>query len=159
MTKTDRDAAAVRFPPPLLYLISIGLGIALHRYVHPWPLSGIGGQVRAILGVAVIAGGIGLGALAIGLFKRSGQHPEPWKPTPSILTDGIYAYTRNPMYLALALAQLGIGIAAGNLWVVVLIPLSLVAVYFVAVRHEEAYLERKFGDEYLRYKARVRRWI
>ncbi len=149
----------MRFPPPFLYLISIGLGVLSHRFVRPWPLPGSGGWTRAAIGLAVIAAGVGLAFAAIGLFKRTGQEPEPWKPTPSILTEGIYRYSRNPMYVSLAVVQSGIGIGLGNLWIVAFTALSLVAVYVVAVRHEEAYLERKFGDEYRRYKARIRRWI
>ncbi len=159
MSKRNRDAAAVCFPPPFLYLISIGFGLLAHRFVGPWSLPGLEGLTRAAIGLAVVFAGIGLAFAAIGLFKRTGQEPEPWKPTPSILNDGIYRYSRNPMYLALAVVQVGIGLGLGNLWIVAATALSLVAVYFVAVRPEEIYLEGKFGDEYRRYKARVRRWI
>ncbi len=159
MGNRSRDAATARFPPPFLFLISIGLGVLGHRFVHPWPVFTFENLVRAALGLAVIFAGVGLAFAALGLFKRAGQEPEPWKPTPSILTDGIYRYSRNPMYVALAVSQVGIGLAFGNLWIVASTALSLVAVYFVAVRPEEAYLEAKFGDEYRQYKTRVRRWV
>ena len=159
MPNRKRDAAAVRFPPPFLFLISIGLGALAHRFVYSWSLSGVDGPVRAAVGLAVFCVGVGLALAALGLFRRSGQEPEPWKPTPSIVSGGIYRYSRNPMYLGLAVVQVGIGLLLGNLWIVSLTALSLVAVYFVAVRPEEAYLESKFDDEYRRYKARVRRWI
>ncbi len=159
MSNRNRDAAAVRFPPPFLYLISIGLGVLAHRFARPWPLPGLEGLTRAALGLAVVAAGVGLAVVAIGLFKHSGQEPEPWKSTPSILTGGIYRYSRNPMYVAVAIVQIGVGLGLGNLWIVAFTALSLTAVYVVAIRHEEAYLDAKFGDEYRRYKARVRRWI
>lgn len=149
----------MRFPPPFLYLISIGVGVLMHRFVYPWPVPGHGGLWQAAVGLTVVGAGVGLAGAAFGLFKRSGQDPEPWKPTPSILSDGIYRYSRNPMYVALAVVQVGLGLGVGNLWIVALTALSLVAVYVVAVRPEEVYLESKFGDEYLRYRARVRRWL
>ena len=158
MPSPDRDAAAVRLPPPLLFVGSIVLGALLHRFVYPWPLPGEG-PLRVATGVFVFCVGVVLALAALGLFVRSGQNPEPWKPTPSIVSSGIYRYTRNPMYLGMAFVQIGIGIGLGKLWIVALTALSLVAVYFVAVRPEEDYLESKFSDEYSSYKARVRRWI
>lgn len=149
----------MRFPPPFLYLIAIVLGALIHRFVHPWPMPGIDGWPRTAIGLAVVFAGFAMAAAAIVQFHRSGQQPEPWKPTPSIVEAGIYRYTRNPMYLALAIFQIGVGVGLGNLWIVASTALSLVAVYFVAVRPEEAYLDRKFGDTYRRYTARVRRWI
>ncbi len=155
----NRDAAKVRIPPPFLYLIPVALGVLLHRYALPWPVPGPDGPVRAAIAVAVVAVGVGVALAALGLFWRTGQNPEPWKPTPSIVSDGIYRFTRNPMYVGLAIIQIGAGIGAGTLWITALTPLSLIAVYWLAVRPEEAYLEAKFGDEYLRYKTSVRRWI
>ena len=159
MSDRSRDAAVVRFPPPFLFLISIGAGVLMSRFVHPWPVPGLEGLARAAVGLAVVFTGVGLAFAALGLFKRAGQEPEPWKPTPSIVSGGIYRYTRNPMYVALGVVQIGVGLGVGNLWIVALTALSWVAVYVVAVRPEEAYLEGKFGDEYRRYRARVRRWI
>jgi protein-S-isoprenylcysteine O-methyltransferase Ste14 len=63
------------------------------------------------------------------------------------------------MYIGMALLQLGIGVALANGWIVALIPVVLVIIYAIAIRHEEAYLERKFGEGYLVYKRSVRRWI
>lgn len=155
----DRDAATVRFPPPLLYVISIILGHWLHRQVHPWPLPGLEGLARTSVGLGLVFAGICLAVVALSHFSRTGQNPEPWKPTPSILVDGIYRYSRNPMYVAMATVQIGVGVYLGSLWIIVLMAVSQIAVFIVAVRPEEAYLERKFGDEYRQYKARVRRWL
>ena len=148
----------MRFPPPLIYLATVLLGVGLESFV--FPLRRVDFYVWARpLAVLVLLVGVAMIAAAIGLFRRSGQNPEPWKPTPEILTGGIYRLTRNPMYLGLALLQLALGLWKGNGWIVVLAPLSLAAVYWFAVRHEEAYLEGKFGHVYLDYKASVRRWI
>ena len=96
---------------------------------------------------------------AINLFRRTGQNPEPWKSTPEIVTSGVYRLTRNPMYVGLALLQAAIGVGLANGWIVALIPLVLVIIYLMAIRHEEHYLEAKFGDAYVRYKTSVRRWL
>ena len=110
------------------------------------------GTVTALTGVALMAG-------AIGLFKQSGQDPKPWKETPEIISTGIYKWSRNPMYVGMALLQLGIGLGLANGWMIALVPVVLLLVYRTVIRHEEAYLEGKFGDTYLAYKGSVRRWL
>lgn len=152
----NRDRAAVRFPPPLLYVISAGLGWLLQDLA---PLPDFEDLPRKLIGNGVMMAGFVFMMTAFGHLIKTGQDPEPWKPTPSILSRGVYRFSRNPMYVAMAMIQLGFGARLGNLWIMVLTVFSQIAVYLVAVRHEEAYLERKFGDEYRRYKARVRRWL
>ena len=87
------------------------------------------------------------------------QDPKPWEPTPEIISAGVYRFTRNPMYVGMALLQTGIGLALVSAWIIALAPVVLAVVYVTAVRHEEAYLEEKFGAAYLNYKSSVRRWI
>ncbi|MDH3214158.1 MAG: isoprenylcysteine carboxylmethyltransferase family protein [Myxococcales bacterium] len=117
--------------------------------------------MSARIGAAVAVGGLGVAmmAKAMGLFRRTGQDPRPWKGTPEIIAIGVYRVTRNPMYVGMALLQIGIGMGLANGWILVLVPPVLALVYATAIRHEEAYLESKFGDTYLAYKASVRRWI
>lgn len=153
-----QDGAAVRFPPPLVYLIALCAGGVLHAFVAPLPI-GLSRMPRIFL--ALVAAGMGLALVggAMGLFRRSGQDPKPWKSTPEILSSGVYRYTRNPMYVGMALLQTSIGVGWGNGWILAFVPVALLIVYGIAVRHEEAYLERKFGETYARYKASVRRWL
>ena len=152
------DGAAVRFPPPLVYLIAVIAGVLLHAFVFPLPLSL---PLSTRVSVAVLAAVLGLALIrsAFGHLKRTGQDPKPWKSTPEIVSTGVYRFTRNPMYVGMALIQLGIGIGLGNGWIIALVPPVLAVIYMIAIRHEEAYLERKFRETYIKYKASVRRWL
>jgi protein-S-isoprenylcysteine O-methyltransferase Ste14 len=155
--KEERDGAAVRVPPPLLFLVAIvlavGLGWVWPR--DPW----FGGMLRWILAAGSLVGGIYLTASALGVFRRMGQDPKPWLPTPAITTEGPYGVTRNPMYLGLVMLVVGIGHLVGNGWFSITAVLAAIAVQKTAIEPEEAYLERKFGEDYLAYKRKVRRWV
>jgi protein-S-isoprenylcysteine O-methyltransferase Ste14 len=148
----------VRFPPPLVYVIAVIAGVLLHAFVFPLPL---GLPLSARVGLAVLAAllGLGIGGSAFGHFRRTGQDPKPWESTPEIISTGSYRFTRNPMYVGMALFQISIGVGLGNGWIIALVPPVLAVVYKTAIRHEEAYLEGKFGETYIQYKASVRRWL
>lgn len=158
MTNTLQDAAAVRLPPPFVFVASLLLGYGLHRWAWALPIPLATGALRWATLVTAVAGGGALAA-AMGLFRRTEQDPAPWRPTPEILTHGVYRFTRNPMYVGMALFQMALAFHRANGWMLALVPVSLIVVYFTAVRQEEAYLEAKFGDSYLRYKRAVRRWL
>src|SRR5258706_14087900 len=99
MTKVEGERGAkVRFPPPLVYLISILLGVAIRYAARPLAVAGYRYLVLTV-GVAVLLGGLWLIVGAWTLFKRTGQDPKPWKPTPEIVLSGPYSFTRNPMDL------------------------------------------------------------
>ncbi len=153
-----RDGAAVRIPPPLVCSGAIVVGVLLQAFVRALPLPL---PVDARVGLTAVMGLLGLGIIlaAIGSFRRTGQDPKPWKSTPEIVLTGVYGRTRNPMYVGMALLQTSLGVGLANGWIVALVPLVLVVIYATAIRHEEAYLERKFGEAYRTYKKSVRRWI
>jgi len=153
-----KDGAAVRFPPPFVPVIALAIGIILERYVLPISPS-LSSLIRFGVGGLLLVTGLGLMAAAFGLFRSTGQDPKPWEVTPEIISTGIYGFTRNPMYVSMGLLQAGIGLALSNLWVVLLVPVTWITIYRLAIRYEEAYLERKFGSEYLDYKRAVRRWV
>ncbi len=155
---TPRDAAAVRLPPPLVYLAAILAGVALQRFAWPLPIP-LARGLRIALAVAVALPGVALVTGALRLFRAIEQDPKPWTTTPEIVRTGVFRFTRNPMYLGVALLQTAIGVGLGNLWIVLLVPFSCALVDLTAIRPEEAYLERKFGDFYLEYKRSVRRWF
>lgn len=150
------DRAHVRLPPPLLFLASTLAGYGIERLTSwgvAWP-----GSVR-LVGVVPLAVALVLVVGAFRDFARTKQNPEPWTPSPELIVSGPYRFTRNPMYLSLSLIQVGVGCLISSVWVLAFVPISMAAVYFVAIRLEEAYLERRFGGAYRRYRASTRRWI
>jgi protein-S-isoprenylcysteine O-methyltransferase Ste14 len=157
MSETERGAR-VRFPPPLVFLGAIGAGVACRWLIAPTPVPA-GAAARIAIGVVVIALGLALIAAARVRFVRTHQSPVPWKPTPELIFNGPYRFTRNPMYVGMTLIVLGAGVASGILWISLFAPLALAAVHFIAVRPEERYLADKFGEPYRQYQARVRRYL
>jgi protein-S-isoprenylcysteine O-methyltransferase Ste14 len=150
--------AAVRLPPPLVFLVCTLLGVALHHAVAPIALP-IDQRLGAAAGVLLICLGLTLGIAANVQFSRTGQHPSPWKPSPELILAGPYRRLRNPMYVGFTLCQIGIGLAAGNLWIVLLALPALGVVHHSAVLPEEQYLTERFGVPYVAYLARVRRYL
>lgn len=150
--------AGVIAPPPLLYLGALLIGLGLDRLLG-LPSLAIGSPARWLLGGALALAGVALALPAARRFRRAGTHVEPWKPSNALVTEGIYRHTRNPMYLGLSLAYLGLAIAAGSPAALVLLPPLLVVVHYGVIAREERYLEARFGQSYRDYKARVRRWL
>jgi len=113
------------------------------------------------IAAAAIAGGAGLALVgaAVLAFRRTGQDPKPWKTTPEFIATGAYRWSRNPMYTGMALLQTGLAFGLANGWLLALVPVVLAVIYATAIRHEEAYLEAKFGDSYRTFKQTVRRWL
>ena len=87
------------------------------------------------------------------------ENPIPWTPTSEIIVYGPYKFSRNPMYLMMILWCVGFSIVFSSLWILFLTPVCGLAIYRVAIKPEEAYLEETFGGSYRDYKRRTRRWI
>jgi len=150
--------ANVRFPPPLIYVGGLMLGIAAERLLH-LPRLGLGSEIRDLLGALFVIAGFAISFAGAGLFLRRGTAIIPFKPATRLVTTGIYRWTRNPMYLGMALIYLGVAAFFNSLSSLVLLPLVLAIVQTQVIAREEAYLERAFGAEYVAYKKRVRAWI
>jgi protein-S-isoprenylcysteine O-methyltransferase Ste14 len=149
-------SAGVRVPPPLIYLGGLAVGFALEALL---PGSSVPDAVQWILGGVLLVAGVALLGSFNTAFHRKGTAVEPWKPTTAIVTTGPYRLTRNPAYLGMALVYIGIALLADALWVLAPLPVVLLIIDRAVIAREERYLERKFGQEYLDYKGRARRWI
>jgi protein-S-isoprenylcysteine O-methyltransferase Ste14 len=150
-------SAGVGFPPPLLYIAFLGLGILVSAW---YPVHLLPPTLARMLGGVMLAGGIVLGPIwGIWTLRAAGTTIRPDKPSTKLVTDGPYRFSRNPLYLALTITYAGIALIANSIWtLLLLVPVTLIMSRFV-IRREEDYLGRTFGEEYERYKANVRRWI
>lgn len=154
MSKT----AGVIAPPPLIYLAGAGLGLIADWLLQLDALA-LSPFVRWVLcGLLAIAGGAIIAA-ALGRFGQAKTPPEPWKPTTALATDGIYAHTRNPMYLGMALLLLAVAIGFASLGTLLLFPVVLITVDRFVIAREERYLDGLFGAPYAAYRQNVRRWL
>lgn len=156
--KVAEDSAKVSFPPPLVFVGTLLLGLAAERLTGPLTL-GLGWTPAILLGGGLFAAGLALDLLAVGLFRRAETRPEPWQPSTRIVAGGIYGRTRNPMYLGMALIYAGLAILFDGPIALVLLPGVLAIIQTEVIAREERYLETKFGEEYRSYKSRVRRWL
>ena len=144
-TSSERGAD-VRFPPPLVYAIYALAGVVIHYAVAPAPVS-IGRMLGLSCGIVVLMLGVAIIVSARTQYVRTGQHPAPWKPSPELILQGPYRFTRNPMYLGLTLIQLGLGFAVNNLWISASAPLSLLTVHFIAVLETPEQILAKSGED------------
>lgn len=150
------DSPGVRFPPPLAYAGGLLLGWLLER---AWPASVFDARGWWLLGIALGLAGVALVTAALGLFRRAGTDPLPMRPTTALVFDGPYRFTRNPMYVGMALVYVAATLLLDLPWALLLLPAVLVLIRTQVIAKEERYLEGKFGDEYRAYRARVRRWL
>jgi len=151
------DTAQVIIRPPLAWGLAVIAGLACNWLV-PLPFLPAD-QPAGWLGAIVFVVALALFAWAIVAITRAGSNVPTNLPVTTIVEGGPYGFTRNPIYLGMFLGLIGLAIAFDNLWLLMmLVPFALVIRYGVVAR-EEAYLERKFGDVYLGYRLRVRRWL
>jgi protein-S-isoprenylcysteine O-methyltransferase Ste14 len=156
-TAAAADHPGVIAMPPFLYL-----GMFLAAVVAQWlvPL-----RIFPTTAVAVTLGlTLAVVAIAVARWGRrtmtaAGTNVRPTRPATTVVTSGPFRYSRNPLYVALTLLYVGLITAVNTWWGVVLLVPLLVTMHFGVVRREERYLDRKFGDSYRAYRARVRRYV
>jgi len=149
----------VRFPPPLLYVVGLGVGILLHRWL---PLHLLPSQARIVgvlVGWLLVGFWAGLSGWAMVTFVRKRTSILPNRPATLLVTWGPYRFSRNPMYVALSALHVGVSFLVDTIWPVLLLPAVWVSLYVLVVRREESYLAATFGSEYESYCGRVRRWL
>ncbi len=149
------DHPDLPYKPPLAYLAAMVVGAGVH---HWWPMAARPATWMPVGAVLVVLGAALLAWAQIS-FRAKRTPLEPWKATKAIVSDGPFAWSRNPVYIGFAIIQVGIGVVSDKFAVVALVLVPIVATAVLIVPREEAYLRRKFGAEYEDYCARVRRWV
>jgi protein-S-isoprenylcysteine O-methyltransferase Ste14 len=153
-----RDHAGVIAPPPLIFGGALVLTLILDWIVGD-PSFGLSYDWRMLLTLIFVIAGFGfIGTAAVGL-RNAKTHVEPWKPTTALVTKGIYSYTRNPIYLGMALGYIGLSFLGDGVLSLVALPIVVAVIHYGVILREERYLEAKFGEVYRDYLVRVRRWL
>src|SRR5262249_22542271 len=142
--------------PPLVYLGAIALGLLLHVV---WPVRLVPRAVGVALGGLTVLVAVALFLSAVRAFRTAGTPVPGNRPTTTIVRTGPYRFSRNPIYLAFSLLQLGVACWVNSLWLLVTLMPAMALMSFVVIPREEQYLETRFPTEYLPYKTAVRRWL
>jgi len=153
-----KDRPAIVIPPPLLALACIGAGFTAGHY-KPLPFLLVAPSIRIAISIVLFAVAVGIVFVSRRELIRHKEHPNPYRVTNAIVSSGIYARTRNPIYIAFLIVVLATAVAADNRWLLISMVLLLLLLRFVTIRAEERYLSSKFGAEYEEYRRRVRRWV
>jgi len=156
MSDDERDNPGIKVPPPLIYLLPLLLGLILERKAH---VPFLPSSVVRIIGWPLICCGALIGVWWRKTMRDADAPVRPDRPVPRLTTAGPFGYSRNPAYVVLAMIYAGIAVLRNSLWAILFLPLVLYVIQREVIGREERYLERTFGEEYLAYKARVRRWV
>ena len=156
MANDDLDNPGIHVPTPLIYLLPLLLGLLLDRKSH---LPFLPRSAGHIIGWPLIGGGVALLGWFLQTMRNADAPVRCDRPVPKLTTDGPFGYSRNPAYLGLAMVYAGIAALRNSLWSILQLPAVLLVIQREVVGREERYLERAFGEEYLGYKSRVRRWM
>lgn len=142
--------------PPLVYLGSIVLGVILH---FAWPVPLLPGSTSPGFGVGLVLLAVGLFIFAVRTFRAAGTPVPGNRPTTAIVRTGPYRFSRNPIYLAFSLLQLGVALWVNSGWLFLTLLAAVAMISLVVIPREERYLEARFSSDYSTYKASVRRWL
>jgi protein-S-isoprenylcysteine O-methyltransferase Ste14 len=142
--------------PPLILGAAIALGLILNYF---WPAKVLTRSLAVPLGILIVFVAVAIGILAVREMVTASTPLDVRKRSTRIVTSGIFQQSRNPIYLGMVLLCTGVAFLVDSLWLLGLVPLFAAILQKGVIEPEEAYLERNFGEDYLRYKARVRRWI
>jgi len=156
VSEMQRDHASVKIHPPILLLLHI-FAAFLINWLFPLPFAFP--KFLVCVGYILVLVGIGLAFSAAGQFMRVHTTLDPHGSTTEIITSGPYRFSRNPIYLSFVCMLIGFLFIFRSYWGLILSPVLMVSLYQLVIKHEEAYLEKKFGDMYTSYKSRVRRWL
>ena len=148
----------LKIPPPFLFLvIAIAMGVASQFT----PRAAFDPNVRVPAAFVLVAAGLACGALALLKFRAADTTPDPIKidAASTLVTDGIYAYSRNPMYLGLTIMLIGWAVFLAAPYAGIGAAAFVIYLTQYQILPEERMLTRKFGGSYRAYQAKVRRWL
>lgn len=142
--------------PPVYFVIALILMGALAYYA---PVSHLIFVPIRVLGGILFLIGLGISASSAASFKKSGTPIKPFEKPVKLVTDDLYRFSRNPMYLGMIIMLIGFWIALGTMSPVIVIPVFFIIIQEGFIKYEEGFLEKIFGNEYRDYESKVRRWI
>lgn len=142
--------------PPLIYSSSIALGLVLHQV---WPARLVPPLVSTPVGAGITLLAVLLFLTALRTLRAAGTPIPGNRPTTTIVRTGPYRFSRNPIYLAFSLLQLGLSIWVNSLALLITLIPAIALMALVVIPREERYLAARFPAEYLPYQASVRRWL
>lgn len=152
----DHDHAQVRVLPPWVLFGHLAAALLLGWFIRlPVPIPFL---VR-LLGVLIVLAGLGLAWGAARVIAAAHTPLDPYEPVTALVVQGPYRFTRNPFYLSFLGALIGLPLALGTYWGLLLSPVMIVLMTQLVIRYEEIYLLEKFGQEYSSYRAKVHRWL
>ncbi|NKB71736.1 MAG: isoprenylcysteine carboxylmethyltransferase family protein [Candidatus Latescibacteria bacterium] len=159
MSGESPDHPGVHFPPPLLFVVPLGIGWQCNKWLPLALLPELwrAGQVMAGWGLIVVAGLLAGWAMVTFALRRTAIFPN--RPATALVTWGPFRYSRNPMYIAMSVLYIGVSMLINTAWALFFLPGVWAALYYLVIRREERYLTSAFGAEYDAYRARVRRWV
>jgi protein-S-isoprenylcysteine O-methyltransferase Ste14 len=141
--------------PPHYFGLSLVAMACLRYLVGGEPLLGN----LAWIGIVPIVGGITIGIVAARQFERAGTNIIPLTPSSALVTDGVFAWSRNPMYTGMIAVLVGTALLLDRAWPWIVVPIFVATLRLRFIRYEEQLMETTFGQQYVDYKTRVRRWI
>lgn len=152
------DSPKVFIPPPLLYAVVFLAAVLIQKFL-PINKDFFDTITSKIIGAVIIGIGLLFNLPALRIFAKTKNTIVTIKPANSLQTSGVYSISRNPMYLSLFLFYIGLSFITGNWWNLILLPLLFLWVQEYVIKREEKYLVRRFGQQYLDYESKVRRWL
>jgi protein-S-isoprenylcysteine O-methyltransferase Ste14 len=156
---TPKDIPGVIAPPPLIGLAVAVAGLVLDRLLPAYVLAVLLSTAeRIVTGAVLMAAGLSFGITAVGAMRAVRTHVEPWKPSTVLVTTGVFAWLRNPIYVGMGLVLGGLAVMLGSDWMLVLTILAAPLIHYGVVLREERYLAAKFGESYRQYVASVPRY-
>jgi protein-S-isoprenylcysteine O-methyltransferase Ste14 len=153
----EQRPSTVPWPPVLLAGGFVAAALLGRLAPLPWP--GLDDLPARIIGYGLGAAGVALVAWGLLTLRNAGTTMQPHKRVDRLVTHGAFRFRRNPIYMGEVLIFLGLAQVTGNIWFAIIAPAFALAVLVLAILPEERHLEARFGEAYLDYKARTRRWF